>query len=69
MASSEIFVNPEGIRGCANQLESKASDIENTLGQLTAKMGSTQAIFESNSATDMRDRFEELKPELEKFYS
>ena len=69
MPSSEIFVNPEGIRDCANQLEMKASEIENTLGQLTTKIGSTQSIFESNSATDMRDRYEELKPELDKFYS
>lgn len=43
--------------------------IKDTLDTLVAKMESTQSTYQAQSATEMRDRFNELKPELEKFDS
>ena len=67
MANSEMFVNPEEIRVCANRLKQYAEDMNNTLEDFRRKEKSTEEIYECNSATDMRDKFATLEPELEKF--
>ena len=41
--------------------------MKDTLDNLVIKMESTEATYQAQSATDMRDKFNELKPELEKF--
>jgi len=69
MAASEIFVNPAEIRNCSNRLVTTADQIKGTLDDLVIKMESTEATYQAQSATDMRDKFNELKPEFEKFDS
>lgn len=69
MASSAIFVNPDEIRGCADRLTTVADQIKGTLDDLVIKIASTETNYQAQSATDMRDKFNELKPELEKFDS
>lgn len=62
-----IFVNPEQIRNCSSKVNGIAGEMESTLADLVAKMASTENIYQAQSATDMRDKFEQLRPELEKF--
>lgn len=62
-----IFVSPEEIRNCSNKINGIANDMEATLSDLASKIASTESIYQAQSATDMRDRFNELKPNLEKF--
>jgi len=67
MANKELFVNPEEIRNCSSLLNSYADQIKDTLDNLVVKMDSTEALYQAQSATDMRDKFTELKPQFEKF--
>lgn len=67
MANKEIFVNPAEIKNCANKLNGFADNMKETLDNLVIKIQSTESIYQAQSATDMRDKFNELKPELEKF--
>ena len=67
MANREIFVDPEGIRSCSDSLRQYADQMNCTLDDFRTKMKSTEAIFESDSAEAMRDKFRTLEPELEKF--
>ncbi len=69
MASSQIFVNPAEIRNCSSKIIGYANDIKAALDDVTVKMQSTEAIYQAQSATDMRDKYNTLKPELEKFDS
>lgn len=62
-----IFVSPEEIRNCSNKINGIANDMEATLNDLVIKMASTEAIYQAQSATDMREKFDTLKPQLEKF--
>lgn len=67
MANKEIFVNPAEIRNCSNKLNGYADSMKDTLDNLVIKMQSTEATYQAQSAVDMRDKFNELKPELDKF--
>lgn len=67
MANRELFVKPEEIRLCANRLRQYAEDMNNTMNDFRSKVRSTESIYESNSAADMREKFALLEPELEKF--
>ena len=67
MANKEIFVNPAEIRNCSTKLSGFADQMKDTLDDLVVKIESTEAIYQAQSATDMRDKFNQLKPELEKF--
>lgn len=69
MAASQIFVNPEEIRNCANNIEGISGRMKDTLADLNTKILSTESIYQAQSATDMREKFEQLRPELEKFDS
>lgn len=67
MANRELFVDPEEIKICAERLRQYAGDINNTLENFRAKIKSTESFYESNSASEMREKFTTLEPELEKF--
>lgn len=67
MANREMFVNPEGIRSCADSLRQYADQMNCTLDDFRSKIRSTEAIFESDSADAMREKFRTMEPELEKF--
>lgn len=68
MASSrELFVNPEQIKACANRINALSNRMNNTLRELIARMKSTEAIYQAQSATAMREKFEETKPILDEF--
>lgn len=67
MANREIFVDPDGIRVCADRLCQYAAGMNETLEDFRRKIRSTESIYQSQSATDMRDKFAVLEPELEKF--
>ncbi len=67
MANSELFVNPEEIRVCANRLKQYAEEMDGTLQDFRTKIKSTEEFYEANSAMEMRDKFANLEPELGKF--
>lgn len=67
MANKEIFVNPTEIRNCSNKLNGYADEMKDTLDNLIIKMDATESTYQAQSAIDMRDKFNELRPELEKF--
>ena len=67
MPNNELFVNPEEIRICANRLRLYAEEMKNTLDGFRMKIKSTAPFYESKSATEMRNKFTALEPELEKF--
>lgn len=69
MASSEIFVNPGEIRNCSSKLTNTANQIKSTMDDLVIKIASTETNYQAQSASDMRDKFNELRPELERFDS
>lgn len=65
--ASEIFVNPQEIRNCVVKINSYADNMEDQLNDLIAKIESTASTYQADSANDMRDKFNELKPEITKF--
>lgn len=67
MANMTIFVNPAEIEECATRMESISNRMKDTLDDLVVQIESTQSIYEADSATEMREKFNVLKPELEKF--
>lgn len=67
MANKEIFVNPAEIRNCSSKLNGFADQMEGTFNELIIKIEGTESTYQAQSATDMRDKFNQLKPELEKF--
>ena len=66
--SKELFVNPELIRNCAEKIKDYAARIKNTLEDLVVKMQSTEATYQAQSATEMGDKFNELKSILDNYY-
>jgi uncharacterized protein YukE len=66
-ASKELFVNPEAIKSCSNQITGISEKMKDTLDNIVVKMASTEQYYQAQSATEMRDKFNELKPEFEKF--
>ncbi len=68
MASSkQLFANSEMIRDCAQQIREIAGQMKNNLEDVASKIKSTENTFIAESADEMRDKFEALKPELEKY--
>lgn len=67
MPNRELFVNPEEIKGCANRLIQYAEEMNNTLNEFRDKVRSTEEVYQAYSASEMRDKFSTLEPELEKF--
>ena len=67
--SRELFVNPEMIRSHAAQIRQISGMIKDNLSQVSAKIKSTESIYVAESATEMREKFDTLKPELDKFES
>ena len=63
----ELLVNPAEIRNCSNQINTYANEMKDTLDNIAVKIDSTEAYYQAQSATEMRDKFNELKPEFEKF--
>lgn len=66
-ANKELFVNPQEIKNCSNQINSISAQMKETLDDLVVKMASTEQYYQAQSATEMREKFNELKPEFEKF--
>lgn len=65
--TQQLFVNPEMIRALAQQIRQISGQIKQNINDVALKIKSTENIYIANSATEMRDKFEALKPELEKY--
>jgi uncharacterized protein YukE len=65
----ELFINPEQIRECARRITVYSSEMQNTLNDIDAKIQSTEAIFVAESATALREQFQQMKSYFEKFDS
>ena len=67
MAGSEIFVDPNEVKNCASKIKGYAGDIKECLNEAAGKMRSTEQNFQSQAASDMRDKFEAMKADFDKF--
>ncbi|MBP0970652.1 MAG: hypothetical protein J5753_01300 [Oscillospiraceae bacterium] len=65
--NQQLFANPDMIRALAQQIRTLSGQIKQNINDVALKIKSTESIYVANSATEMRDKFEALKPELEKY--
>ncbi len=65
--SEIIFVDPEGIRENAGQIEGYANNIMDALNKISEAIKSTEDNYQSKAADEMREQFCQLKPTIEKF--
>ena len=68
MPNNELFVNPEAVRTTANNLNVLATKMRATLGSISLEIKSTEPIFQSASADELRSSFERIKPKLDRYY-
>ena len=64
---SKIFVDPQGVKDCSGRIKSIANEMMECLNETKAKMISTETNFQSQAATDMRDKFSEMQGDFQKF--
>lgn len=67
MAGSKIFVDPNEVKSCSDRISKIAGDIKETLNEAAGKMSSTEQNFQSQAAIDMRDKFNSMKGDFDKF--
>ena len=53
----------------AQQIKSDAARIGGNLNQISGEIDSTESIFVSQSATEMRDKFKSMKEHMDRFQS
>ncbi|MCM1506001.1 MAG: WXG100 family type VII secretion target [Ruminococcus flavefaciens] len=64
---SSIFVNPTGVKECAEQIKSYAAKINDVLNEVSSLMSGTAVNYQSQAAEDMREKFASMKPDMDKF--
>lgn len=67
MTNTELFINPEAVRTLAHQFETIATRMNTTLNSVATEIQNTEATYQAQSATDMRDKFNEVKSKIEVF--
>lgn len=67
MATQELFINPEAVRALAQQFQTISSRMNTTLNNISTEIDNTENTFQSQAATDMRDKFIEVKNSIETF--
>ena len=63
----QLYVNSDMIRALAQQIRQISGQMKNNINDVALKIKSTESIYVAESATEMRDKFDALKPELEKY--
>lgn len=67
--SSQIFVNPEGVKESANKIKDYAGSIKSTLEEISTAIQGTESNYESEAANNMRSQFKQLHTTIEAFES
>ena len=67
MANTELFINPESVRSLADSFNTIASRISDTLNSVATEINNTESIYQAQSASDMRDRFNEIRSTIDKY--
>lgn len=69
MANAELFINPEVVRTLASQFQNISQRMSATLTSVASEIHNTESTYQAQSATDMRENFNEVKAKLDQFYS
>lgn len=64
----ELFINPQAVRALAGQFQTLSTRMINTLTSVSNEIQNTETTYQAQSATDMRDKFNEVKAKLDQFY-
>ena len=64
---TELFINPEAVRSLAAQFNQIASRMDGTLNSISAEIQNTEPYYQSQSASDMRDKFNEVRNVIDTF--
>lgn len=67
MANKELFINPEAVRSLAESFNNIATRISETLNSVSSEVQNTESLYQAQSATDMRDKFNEIKSVIDKY--
>ncbi|MDE5618930.1 MAG: WXG100 family type VII secretion target [Ruminococcus sp.] len=65
--ASTIFVNPEGIKDNANTIRTYSAQIGEIIAEISTTIAGTESNYQSQAASDMREKFNSMKPSLDKF--
>jgi uncharacterized protein YukE len=64
----ELFVNSDQIKALANQIKTLSLRMNTTLSSISTEIMGTDSTYESQSASDLRERFTEVRSKLNQFY-
>ena len=67
--TQNIFLNSDEIRNNASRIEKYNNDINDCLNDFKLIMGQIDGVWESQGSSELRHKFDELKPDFDKFYS
>lgn len=65
----ELFVNPEALRSYASEIRRLADILADILEQMANLVRNTETIFESESATQLREKFAQLYETMKLFWA
>ncbi len=67
--TQNIFVNSDEIRSNASKVDKYNKDINDCLDEFKKIMGLVDGAWESQGSIELKQKFDTLKPDFDKFYS
>ncbi len=67
--TQNIFVNSDEIKNNASKIEKYNNEINDCLNDFKVIMGQVDGCWESQGSVELKQKFDTLKPDFDKFYS
>ncbi len=67
--TQNIFVNSDEIRNNASKIEKYNNEMNDCLNDFKVIMGQVDGCWESQGSVELRQNFDALKPDFDKFYT